>query len=66
MEIARAGRWRYELSYFPDGLNGDGDTWISFEGPTVLGRRRAERRARRDLRRLARIHGTPEIVSVVT
>ncbi|HEU4543007.1 MAG TPA: hypothetical protein VFR23_17890 [Jiangellaceae bacterium] len=48
IEIRKAGRWRYELVLYP----GDGMAdWIGFEGPTVFGRRRAERRAARHLRR---------------
>jgi hypothetical protein len=62
MEIKEVGRWTYELSLHPgnDGLG------LAMQGPRVFGLRRAERRARRDLRWLARIHGPRETVKVVT
>jgi hypothetical protein len=59
MEIRKVGRWTYELSWYADG------SWIGFEGPRVWGRRRAERRAKRDLRRLTRLHRPGPLVSVI-
>jgi hypothetical protein len=59
MEIRQVSRWRYELSYYPDG-----GSWMALEGPTVFGLKRAQRRARRDLRKLARV--TSPVVAVVS
>lgn len=55
MEIRKVGRWTYELSWHPRG------DWIGIECGRVLGRKRADRVAVRQLQRLS---GSKPIVSV--
>jgi hypothetical protein len=53
-EVRRVGRWRYDVT-----ICQSEPMPVSWDGPSVFGRRRAERRARHDLRWWLRTHGDP-------
>lgn len=66
-EVARVGRWTYQITLYRwvGGGSSTGGFMAGFDGPKVIGRRHAERRARRYLRRHLRDLGwaqTPPLI----